>query len=111
MQDSNEYEVVLPDEIKEAMQIYISFLTANFAYEEGIDEVEFKAFRESVTDGIFMSGDVPIMERNNKGITGNDFFNAACIMMTDMLYNATSGNIPQAQQVLRDMGLAVVADS
>jgi hypothetical protein len=28
-----------------------------------------------------------------------------------MLYNATSGNIPQAQQVLRDMGLAVVADS
>lgn len=115
MSDSNENEInpeevffEIPVEIKEAMQIFISFLTANFAYEDGIDEVEFKVLRESVTDGIYESGHLPIMERNNIAITGNDFFNAACILMTDMLYNATSGNISQAQEVLRKVGLAVL---
>lgn len=111
MPDSNENEISFPPAIKEAMQTYIAFLTANFAYEDGIDEIEFKAFRESVIDAYYLSGDVPIMERNDVGMTGNDFFNAACIMMTDMLYNATSGNISKAQEVLREMGLAVVADS
>jgi len=48
------------------------------------------------------------MERNNIAISGNDFFNAACILMTDMLYNATSGNIPKAQDVLQQVGLAVL---
>jgi len=49
MSDSNENEInpeevffEIPIEIKEAMQIFISFLTANFAYEDGIDEIEFK---------------------------------------------------------------------
>ncbi len=106
---SEEYhEVVVPEEIKEAMQIFISFLTANFSYEDGIDEVEFKQFRESITDGIFGTAELPMMQRNNIGISGNDFFNAACILMTDMLYNATSGNILDAQKVLREMGMAVV---
>jgi hypothetical protein len=108
MSDSYEEQVELPQEIIEAMQIFISFLTANFAYEDGVDEVEFKMLRESVTDGIFMSAHVPMMERNNIGISGNDFFNAACILMTDMLYNATSGNISEAQEVLRRVGLAVL---
>ena len=65
-------------------------------------------FRESITDGIFGTAELPMMERNNIGISGNDFFNAACILMTDMLYNATSGNILEAQKVLREMGMAVV---
>jgi len=108
MPSEEHHEVVVPNEIREAMQIYISFLTANFSYEEGIDEVEFKMFRESITDRIFGTAELPIMERNNIGISGNDFFNAACILMTDMLYNATSGNILDAQNVLREMGMAVV---
>ena len=49
-----------------------------------------------------------MMQRNNIGISGNDLFNAACIMMTDMLYNATSGDIPKARELLNEMGMAVV---
>ena len=49
-----------------------------------------------------------MMQRNMVGITGNDLFNAACIMMTDMLYNATGGDIPKAQELLKEMGMAVV---
>ena len=42
---SEEYhEVIVPTEIREAMQIFISFLTANFSYEDGIDEIDFKMF-------------------------------------------------------------------
>ena len=48
------------------------------------------------------------MERNGIEITGNDLFNAACILMTDLLYNATSGNNEVVKEVLRDVGLAVV---
>ena len=106
---SEEYhEVIVPTEIREAMQIFISFLTANFSYEVGLDEIDFKMFRESITDGIFGTAELPMMERNNIGISGNDFFNAACILMTDMLYNATSGDILEAQKVLRQMGMAVI---
>ena len=108
MSSEEHHEIVVPIEIREAMQIFISFLTANFSYEDGIDEVDFKMFRESITDGIFGTAELPMMERNNIGISGNDFFNAACILMTDMLYNATSGNILEAQKVLREMGMAVI---
>ena len=107
---SEEYnEIVdMPDSLKEAIQIYISFLTANFAYDEEIDQAEFAMFRETITDGLFDTQHLPMMQRNNIGISGNDLFNAACIMMTDMLYNATSGDIPKARELLEQMGMAVV---
>ena len=107
---SEEYnEIVdMPIGIKEAMQIYISFLTANFTYEDEIDQVEFAMFRGTITDGLFDTQHIPMMQRNMVGITGNDLFNAACIMMTDMLYNATGGDIPKAQELLKEMGMAVV---
>ena len=107
---SEEYNeiVEMPDSLKEAIQIYISFLTANFAYDEDIDQAEFQMFRETITDGLFDTQHLPMIQRNNIGISGNDLFNAACIMMTDMLYNATSGDIPKARELLEQMGMAVV---
>ena len=107
---SEEYNEIIemPESIKEAIQVYISFLTANFAYDEDIDQAEFAMFRETITDGLFETQHLPMMQRNNIGISGNDLFNAACIMMTDMLYNATSGDIPKARELLNEMGMAVV---
>ena len=42
MPSEEHHEIIVPIEIREAMQIFISFLTANFSYEDGIDEVDFK---------------------------------------------------------------------
>jgi hypothetical protein len=107
MSSEDNYEIEIPPPLKEAMQTYISFLTANFAYDE-LEEIEFRTLRESILDGFFITGDEPVMARNNIPITGNDLFNAACILMTDLLYNATSGNNKDVQEVLRTVGLAVV---
>lgn len=107
MSDKNNYEIEIPLPLKEAMQTYISFLTANFAYDE-VEEIEFKALRESIVDAMFLQGDLAVIKRNGIEITGNDLFNAACILMTDLLYNATSGNNEVVKEVLRDVGLAVV---
>jgi hypothetical protein len=108
MSSQDDNEIALPIEIKEAMQIFISFLTANFAFGNEIDDIDFKMIRESITDEFIDTGTVPVMIRNGTAISGNDFFNASCIMMTDMLYNATSGNMEQAQEVLKELGIAVV---
>ena len=107
---SEEYHEIneMPESIKQALQVYISFLTANFSYDDDIDAAEFALFRETITDGLFDTQHLPMMQRNNIGISGNDLFNAACIMMTDMLYNATSGDIPEARKLLEQMGMAVV---
>lgn len=107
MSDKNNYEIEIPLPLKEAMQTYISFLTANFAYDE-VEEIEFRALRESIVDAMFLQGDLAVIKRNGIEITGNDLFNAACILMTDLLYNATSGNNEVVKEVLRDVGLAVV---
>ena len=105
--NQDDHEIEIPIQLKEAMQTYISFLTANFAYDE-VEEVEFRMLRESIIDAMFLQGDLAVMERNGIEITGNDLFNAACILMTDLLYNATSGNNEVVKEVLRDVGLAVV---
>jgi len=112
MSDKNDNEVVpIPLAIKEGMQIYVSFLTANFSFPEEIDHVAMSQFRETITDSLFDTQHLPIMERNNVGITGNDLFNAACILMTEMLYNYVDGDILQAQEVLQEMGMVLVSES
>ena len=44
MPNQDDHQIEIPIQIKEAMQTYISFLTANFAYDE-VEEVEFRMLR------------------------------------------------------------------